>query len=77
MSTINIIINQFLVFLVMKKKFFGLFLVTAALFSVGTLESCKDNDSDLYNEVLIKGNQQYTELKGKITALRNIAGRCY
>lgn len=53
----------------MKKKFFGLFLVTAALFSVGTLESCKDNDSDLYNEVLIKGNQQYTELKGKITAL--------
>lgn len=55
----------------MNKKFFGLFLVTAALFSVGTLESCKDNDSDLYNEVLIKETQHYNELKNRIDAIES------
>ena len=55
----------------MNKKFFGLFLVAAALFSVGTLESCKDNDSDLYNEVLIKETQHYNDLKGRIDAIES------
>ena len=53
----------------MNKKVYGLLLVSAALFSVGTFESCKDTNTDLYNEVLIKETQHYNELKSRIDAI--------
>lgn len=53
----------------MNKKVYGLLLVVAALFSVGTFESCKDTNTDLYNEVLIKETQNYNELKSRIDAI--------
>ena len=55
----------------MNKKIFGLFLVVAALFSAASFQSCKDNDSDLYNEVLIKETQHYNELKNRIDAIES------
>ena len=53
----------------MNKKIYGFLLVATALFSVGTFESCKDTNTDLYNEVLIKETQHYNELKNRIEAL--------
>ena len=53
----------------MNKKIYGFLLVATALFSVGTFESCKDTNTDLYNEVLIKETQHYNELKSRIEAL--------
>ena len=58
----------------MNKKIFGLFLVVAALLSAASFQSCKDNDSDLYNEVLIKDTQHYNELKNRIDAIENSLG---
>ena len=55
----------------MNKKLFGLLLVVASLFSVVSFVSCKDNDSDLYNEVLIKETQHYNELKNRIDAIES------
>lgn len=55
----------------MNKKIFGLFLVVAALLSAASFQSCKDNDSDLYNEVLIKDTQHYNELKNRIDAIES------
>lgn len=53
----------------MNKKFFGLLLVGASLFSVCTLESCKDTNTDLCTEISIKATKQYEELKARIDAL--------
>lgn len=58
----------------MNKKIFGLFLVVAALLSAASFQSCKDNDSDLYNEVLIKDTQHYNELKNRIDAIESSLG---
>lgn len=58
----------------MNKKIFGLFLVVAALLSAVSFQSCKDNDSDLYNEVLIKDTQHYNELKNRIDAIESSLG---
>ncbi|MCF0179509.1 MAG: hypothetical protein HUJ97_04600 [Bacteroidales bacterium] len=54
----------------MNKKIFGLLLVFGALFSVCTLESCKDTNTDLYNEVLIQQSQQYQDLLKRINAIQ-------
>lgn len=60
----------------MNKKFFGLLLVGAALFSVSTLESCKDTNTDLCKEISIKSTKQYEELKARIDALESKVCKC-
>ena len=54
----------------MNKKFFGLFLAGAALFSVCTLESCKDTSDDLIGQI----QSNYGEIsaaKANIAALQS------
>lgn len=60
----------------MNKKFFGLLLVGASLFSVCTLESCKDTNTDLCTEISIKSTKQYEELKARIDALEGKVCSC-
>lgn len=55
-----------LIFFIMNKKIFGLLLVSASLFSVCTLESCKDTNEDLYQEIRITQSEQYKDLLNRI-----------
>lgn len=50
----------------MNKKIFGLLLVSASLFSVCTLESCKDTNEDLYQEIRITQSEQYKDLLNRL-----------
>ena len=57
----------------MNKKIFSLLLVFAALFSVCTLESCKDTNEDLFNEVRIQNTKEYQALLDRINAIKECA----
>lgn len=53
----------------MNKKFFSLLLVVTSLFSVYTLESCKDTSTDLYNQISMKHSDDYKKLTARIDDL--------
>lgn len=58
----------------MNKKFFSLLLVAVSLFSVSTLESCKDTSTDLYNQISMKHSEDYKKLSARIDALEASIG---